>query len=46
MCIHTDTAYGTVSSSLIALPPLPNDPAIWRYAAGPPDSTAFAAVTL
>jgi hypothetical protein len=45
MCIHTDTAYGTVSSSLIALPPLASDPAIWHYAPGPPDSTAFAAVT-
>ena len=46
MCIHTDSAYGTVSSSLIALPPLPHDPAIWRYAAGPPDKAAFTEVTL
>ena len=45
MCIHTDTAYGTVSSSLIALSPLPNDPAIWHYADGPPDTTAFTEVT-
>lgn len=46
MCIHTDTAYGTVSSSLIALPPLPNDPAIWHYAPGAPDMTSFTPLAL
>ena len=46
MCIATDGPYGTVSSSLIALPPLPTDPAIWLYADGPPDGTHFAPVAL
>jgi uncharacterized protein with NRDE domain len=44
MCIHTDGSYGTVSSSLIALPPVATDPVIWRYADGPPDEASFAAV--
>lgn len=46
MCIETDGPYGTVSSSLIALPPLANDRAIWLYADGPPNGTAFAPMAL
>jgi len=46
MCIHTDGPYGTVSASLIALPPVAGDPVIWRYADGPPDEAAFSAVEL
>lgn len=41
MCIRTDGPYGTVSSSLIALPPLATGPVVWRYADGPPDTAAF-----
>ncbi len=44
MCIRTDGAYGTVSSSLIALPSISTDQAIWLYASGPPDEAAFAPV--
>ena len=43
MCIATDDGFGTVSSSLIALP-APDRigvPPIWRFAAGPPGKTAF-----
>lgn len=46
MCIHTDGPYGTVSSSLIALPPVATEPALWRYADGPPDQASFVAVEL
>lgn len=44
MCIRTDDAYGTVSASLIALPPSAMEAPIWLYAAGPPDGTAFSPV--
>jgi len=44
MCIRTDGAYGTVSSSLLALPPLPTGAPVWLYAGGPPDDTAFAPI--
>ncbi|MEC7725186.1 MAG: NRDE family protein [Planctomycetota bacterium] len=40
VCKHGDS-YGTVSSSLIALSRLGRGPSIWRYAAGPPDVTAY-----
>ena len=46
MCIATDGPYGTVSSSLIALPPLVTEPAIWLYADGPPNGADFAPVVL
>jgi uncharacterized protein with NRDE domain len=46
MCIRTDTAYGTVSSSLVALPPTTMEDALWLYAAGPPDEAPFAAVAV
>jgi hypothetical protein len=46
MCIETDGPYGTVSSSLIALPPLVTDQAIWLYADGPPNGAAFTPVDL
>lgn len=42
MCIVTDRGYGTVSSSLIALPRhAPGARTIWRFAAGRPDITPF-----
>jgi hypothetical protein len=46
--IVTDTPYGTVSSSLIALPKLQNPPKapIWLFAAGRPDEAAYAPVEL
>ena len=47
MCIVSDYGYGTVSSSLIALPrPVPDATAQWRFAAGRPDATAFEPVDL
>lgn len=46
MCIRTEDAYGTVSSSLIALPPSGVEEARWLYADGPPDVTDFLPVTL
>lgn len=46
MCIHTDSAYGTVSSSLVALPPVAMERPVWLYADGGPDNTAFAPVAL
>jgi hypothetical protein len=46
MCIRTDGTYGTVSSSLIALPPNSFDDAVWLYADGPPDVTDFVPVGL
>ncbi len=47
MCIVTDRGYGTVSSSLIALPaPAPAALAIWRFADGRPDTTPYESVTL
>lgn len=46
MCIHTDSHYATVSSSLIALPPNSLEPAIWLYADGPPGEAEFIAVEL
>jgi uncharacterized protein with NRDE domain len=46
MCIETDGPYGTVSASLIALPPLVTDPVVWLYADGPPDRADFVAVAL
>ncbi len=52
MTIVTDTGFGTVSSSLIALPgppkslrTPPNQP-IWRFAAGRPDQTRYKKVEL
>ena len=41
--VVTDTPYGTVSSSLIALPKLQNPPRppVWLFAAGRPDEAAF-----
>ena len=43
MCIVTDTGFGTLSSSLIALPAaaLAGVRPIWRFAAGPPGETPF-----
>jgi hypothetical protein len=47
MCIVTDRGYGTVSSSLIALPaPAPDARARWRFAAGRPDTTPYETVPL
>lgn len=48
MNITTDFGFGTISSSLIALPaphPAGSRP-IWRFAAGPPDRAPFEAVDL
>jgi len=46
MCIRTDGPYGTVSSSLIALPPHATEASLWLYADGPPDRADFAPVEL
>jgi len=47
MCIVTDRGYGTVSSSLIAVPaPDPSARAVWRFAAGRPDTTPYEPVTI
>ncbi len=46
MCIRTEGAYGTVSSSLMGLPPAGGNGIVWLYAAGPPDEAAFAPVTV
>ena len=45
MCIVTDRGYGTVSSSLIALPRHePGAKVIWRFSAGRPDNVPFESV--
>ncbi len=46
--IVTDTPYGTVSSSLIALPKLQNppQPPVWLFAAGRPDEAPYSRVKL
>lgn len=48
MCIVTDRGYGTVSSSLVALPSPENvkQSAVWRFAAGRPGETPFEAVPI
>ena len=47
MCVVTDVGFGTLSSSLIALPAaeLADRSPIWRFAAGPPDRTPYRPVT-
>ena len=48
MCIVTELGFGTVNSSLIALP-TPNRPEkgpIWRFAGGPPHENSFITVRL
>lgn len=47
MCIVTDFGYGTVSSSLIALPAPEQTEhgTVWRFAPGRPDEEAFAPVS-
>ena len=46
MCIATDQGYGTVSSSLIALPAPEHAErgTVWRFAAGPPSEAPFETV--
>lgn len=48
MAVDTGTGFGTVSSSLIALPDKSRDTArpVWRFAAGPPGTAAYAPVPL
>jgi len=46
MCIHTGFGYGTVSSSLIALPADPLTPPRWLFAPGKPCRGTFAPVDL
>jgi hypothetical protein len=48
MCIVTDRGYGTVSSTLVALPSaeLPDAETIWRFAPGRPDTTPYEHVIL
>jgi hypothetical protein len=48
MTIVTDTGFGTVSGSLIALPSAehPERPPIWRFAPGRPDQAGYAEVDL
>ncbi len=43
MCVVTDVGFGTLSSSLIALPALhlPDAKPIWRFAAGRPDEAPY-----
>jgi hypothetical protein len=41
MCVVTDGDYGTVCSSLIALPAAPERRPIWRFAAGRPGEAPF-----
>ncbi len=43
MTVLTDTGFGTVSSSLIALAGDARE-SVWRFAAGPPDRTPYVAV--
>jgi hypothetical protein len=48
MCVVTDTGFGTLSSSLIALPAsyLADSQPIWRFAAGRPDEAPYNLVDL
>lgn len=52
MCVVTDSGFGTVSSSLLALPRRPQTLTeaprlpVWRFAPGRPDRTAFAPLDL
>lgn len=48
MCFTTAHGFQTVSSSLLALPAAEHaaTPPVWRFAAGPPDTTPFALVPL
>jgi hypothetical protein len=46
LCIVTDTAYGTRSSSLVALPRWPSEPVRFLHAEGRPGEAAFEAVTI
>ena len=43
MCIVTDRGYGTVSSTLVALPSVDHtdEDVVWRFAPGRPDNTPF-----
>ena len=41
MCIHTEGDYGTVSSSLMALPADPTDEPVWLYSDGAPDEADY-----
>ena len=41
MCIVTDGEYGTVSSSLLALPAYANERPAWLYAEGRPGEAAW-----
>ncbi|NNG04351.1 MAG: hypothetical protein HKM95_09655 [Inquilinus sp.] len=47
MCVPVEDGFGTLSSSLIALPApgLDETPPIWRFAAGPPDATPYRDIT-
>lgn len=48
MCIVTDRGYGTVSSTLVALPSAerPDVDTVWRFAPGRPDTTPYEHVIL
>ncbi|MBT3932112.1 MAG: hypothetical protein HOL07_11940 [Rhodospirillaceae bacterium] len=48
MCIVTDKGYGTVSSTLVALPSAerPDVDAVWHFAPGRPDATPYEHVIL
>ncbi len=48
MCVVTDGGFGTLSSSLIALPSAnrPEEPPIWLFAAGQPGDAPYAPVDL
>ena len=46
MTVATADGFGTVSSSLIALPTEPGLPPVWLFAAGRPDETSFEPVDI
>lgn len=47
MCFRRESGFGTVSSSLIALPAIGSEDApVWRFAAGRPDGTPYMPIAL
>ena len=46
MTVATADGFGTVSSSLIALPKEPGLPPVWLFAPGRPDETSFEPVDI
>jgi hypothetical protein len=48
MCVVTETGFGTLSSSLIALPAAanPGSRPVWRFAAGRPGEKPYESIAL